>query len=117
LRLLLDEMYPPALAEALRADGIEAFMVVERGLGGRSDSDVLAAAAEDGDVVLTENVADFSRIAPERLTAGQHHAGVLIALSSRFSRRHSGIPKLVVVVRALVEEDLGDRFVYLPRPQ
>ena len=83
-------MYPPALAEALRADGIEAFTVVERGLGGRSDSDVLAAAAEDGYALLTENVADFARIAAERLTAGAHHAGVLIALSSRFSRRPTG---------------------------
>jgi predicted nuclease of predicted toxin-antitoxin system len=116
LKLLLDEMYPPALAEALRADGIEAFTVVERGLGGRSDSDVLAAAAEEGYALLTQNVADFARISAERLTAGEHHAGVLIALSSRFSRRPTGISKIAAVIRVLVEEDLGDRLVYLPRP-
>jgi len=113
LKLLLDEMYPPALAEALRADGIEAFTVVERGLGGRSDSDVLAAAAQDGYALLTENVADLARIAAERLTAGAHHAGVVIALSSRFSRRPTGIPKIALAIRAWVEEDLGDRLVYL----
>jgi hypothetical protein len=31
LKVLLDAMYPPALAEALRAHGIEVSMVAERG--------------------------------------------------------------------------------------
>jgi predicted nuclease of predicted toxin-antitoxin system len=116
LRLLIDEMYPPALAEALRASGTNAFTVAERGLAGRSDSDVLAAAVEDGYVVLTENVADFARIAADRLTAGGHHSGVLIALSSRFSRRPSGIPKIAAAVRAIANEELEDRLVYLEQP-
>lgn len=116
MKLLLDEMYPPALAEALRAGGIEASTVVEQGLNGRSDPDVLAAAAAEGYVVLTENVADFARIATERLNAGGHHAGVLIALSSRFSRRPSGIHKIAAAIRALAEEELEDRLVYLQQP-
>jgi hypothetical protein len=116
LKLLLDEMYPPALAEALRAAGIEVSTVGERGLGGRSDPDVLAAAAADGYVLLTENVSDFVRTAAERLTAGRHHAGVLIALSSRFSRRPSGIPKIAAAVRAFTDEELDDRLVYLDHP-
>jgi hypothetical protein len=116
LKLLLDEMYPPALAEALRAAGIDVSTVGERGLGGRSDPDVLAAAAADGDVLLTENVSDFARIAAERLTAGRHHAGVLIALSSRFSRRPSGIPKIAAAVRGFTDEELDDRLVYLDQP-
>jgi hypothetical protein len=53
LKLLLDEMDPPALAEALRADGIEAATVAERGLAGRSDPDVFAAGAAEGYVVVT----------------------------------------------------------------
>jgi hypothetical protein len=116
LKLLLDEMYPPTLAEALRADGIEAFTVVERGLGGRSDSDVLVSAAEAGYALLTENVADFVRLAAERLSAGEHHAGALIALSPRFSRRPTGVPNIAAVIRSLVKEDLRDRLLYLPRP-
>jgi predicted nuclease of predicted toxin-antitoxin system len=116
LKLLLDEMYPPALAEALRASGIVAFTVGERGLAGRSDSDVLAAAVEDGYVVLTENVADFAPIAAEHLTAGRHHSGLLIALSSRFSRRPSGIPKIAAAVRAITNDELEDRLVFLDQP-
>lgn len=116
MKLLLDEMYPPALAEALRAAGIDVSTAAERGLAGRSDPDVLAAAATDGYVLLTENVSDFTRIAGERLTAGEHHAGVLIALSSRFSRRPSGIPKIAAAVRAVADEELEDRLVYLEQP-
>jgi len=41
-------------------------------------------------VLLTENVADFVRIASDHLSTGGHHPGVLVALSSRFSRRPSG---------------------------
>jgi hypothetical protein len=118
LKLLLDEMYPPALIEALRGHGVEAYIVVERGLGGRSDPDVLAAAAAEGYVLLTENVADFARIAAQRLTAGEHHPGVLIALSSRFSRRPGGIPKIATAIRVVANDDLADRLVYLqPPPQ
>ena len=70
LKLLLDEMYPPVLATDLRAVDIEAFTVVELGLAGRADPDVLAAAIAEGFVLLTENVADFARIATEHLSTG-----------------------------------------------
>jgi predicted nuclease of predicted toxin-antitoxin system len=113
LKLLLDEMYPPVLADSLRAAGIEASTVAELGLAGRPDSDVLAAAAAEGYVLLTENVADFARMAAEHLTAGGHHPGVLIALSSRFSRRPGGISTIAAAVGAVADKHLEDRLVYL----
>ena len=109
-------MYPPGLAKALRADGIDASTAAELGLGGSSDAALLDAAAAEGYVLLTENVADFARIATESLTRGAHHPGVLIALSSRFSRRPRGIAMIVAAVRAVTDEDLEDRLVYLDRP-
>ena len=113
MKLLIDEMYPQALAEALRALGIEASTVAEHGLAGRSDPDVLATAVANDYVLLTENVADFTRLAGEHLTTGGHHPGVLIALSSRFSRRRAGINAIVAAVRAVADERLEDRVVYL----
>jgi predicted nuclease of predicted toxin-antitoxin system len=115
LKLLLDEMYPPALARALHAAGIEARTAAELGLAGRSDPDILAAAMADGLTVLTENVADFARVSAEHLMAGEHHHGVLIALSTRFSRRPAGIDVLVASIRAIREEPLDDRVMYLER--
>ena len=111
MKLLLDEMYPAALAEALEGVGIDARTVSGLGLAGRSDTDVFAAAAAGGFTVLTENVADFARISAEHLTAGHHHAGVLIALSSRFSRRPGGMKPLVAAIRAADVEQLADRVV------
>ena len=116
MNVLCDEMYPPGLAAALRKRGIDASTVVELGLAGRSDPEVLVAATDERSALLTENVADFVRIAAERLTAGGHHHGLLIALSARFSRRPGGIPTIVAAVAAVGGEDLHDRVVYLEPP-
>jgi hypothetical protein len=116
LKLLLDEMYSPGLADALRATGVDARTVVGLGTAGSSDPEVFAAAIADGRTLLTENVADFTRISAEHLLAGQHHAGVLIALSSRLSRRAAGIGPLVTAVRDIADQQLTDRLVYLQEP-
>ncbi len=108
-------MYPPALAEALRAGGIEARTVADVRLAGRSDPDVVAAAEADGCVLLTENEADVARLASEHLTTGGHHPGVLIALSSRFSRRRAGINAIIAAIEAVANENLQDRLVYLEK--
>jgi predicted nuclease of predicted toxin-antitoxin system len=100
VKLLLDEMYSAGLAEALRAANVDATMAAELGHAGRSDFDVFAPAVADGYVLLTENVADFARIAADHLTAAQHHPSVLIALSSRVSRRPAGPGVLVAAVLA-----------------
>jgi len=113
LRVLLDEMYPAALAVRSRAAAIEAATAADLTLAGRSDSDVFSTAVAQGWTLLTENVADFTRIAADHVTAGHHHPGVLIALSSRFSRRPAGIGPLVVAIRAVAGDQLEDRVVYL----
>lgn len=65
-------------------------------------------------IVLTENVADFAQICADHITAGRHHPGVMIALSTQFSRRPSGIDTLIAAIRALSTEILSDRLTYLP---
>lgn len=116
MKLLLDEMYSAAHADALQAAGIRAATVIGLGLAGRSDPEVFAAAIAEGSVLLTENVADFTRISAEHLLAGQHHPGVLIALSSRFSRRPAGTPALVAAIAAIAERSAADRVIYLRTP-
>lgn len=113
MKLLLDEMYPPALAEALRAAGIEATTLAELQLRGSTDREVFAAAIAGGYALLTENVGDFTRTAAEHSTSGALHHGLLIALSSRFSRRPGGARPLAAAIAAAAEQDLRDRVVYL----
>lgn len=113
MKLLLDEMYPPGLAEGLRAAEIDATNVAALKLAGGSDAEIFATATAGGFVVLTENVADFARIAAEHSTAGASHPGLLIALSSRFSRRPAGAKPLIAAITAIADQQLDDRVVYL----
>ena len=113
MKLLLDEMYSPTLALTLREVGIDAATIAELGLAGSSDDELFAMAISEEYAILTENVADFARISADYVVAGRHHAGVIIALSTRFSRRPAGISSLVDAVRAVAAEDMRDRVVYL----
>ncbi len=109
-------MYSSRVAEALRAAGLEVSTAAEFGLAGATDLEVFASAAVDDRTLLTENVADFTRISAEHLMTGRHHAGVLIALSSRFSRRAAGTGPLVTAILGVIDGELEDRIVYLQPP-
>lgn len=89
--LLLDEMYPPALAQKLCAQGhdVVAALDVEVGLSSRSDDDVLAWAARHHRCVVTENVRDFARLSPV-----VPHAGIIFVSSQRFPRTGRGLALL-----------------------
>ena len=84
MRLLLDEMYPARLAEALRAAGADVVAVLEvSDLVGAADRDVLAWASAAGRVVVTENVRDFAPM------AGEASGGLLLVAAARWSRKRS----------------------------
>ena len=106
-------MYSGVHAQALRALDVDACTVIELGLAGNSDPEIFAAAVAQEHALLTENVADFTRISAEHHTTGRHHSGVLIALSSRFSRRPAGISSLVATILEFSDEQLADRVIYL----
>lgn len=116
MKVLLDEMYPARLAAALCVEGFEATNLAELGLAGNADPDVFAAAVASGYAVLTENVGDFTRLAAEHSAAGGHHHGLLIALSSRFSRQPAALAALVAAVKDAAQQSLDDRVVYLRQP-
>ena len=49
----------------------------------------------------------------EHSVAGGHHAGLLVALSSRFSRRPASLRSLIAAVQAIADEHIEDQVVYL----
>ena len=115
MKLLIDEMYPAALAEGLRAAGIDARTAAELSKAGSSDAELFACAIAGGYVLLTENVAGFAAIAAQHSSAGGHHPGLLIALSSRFSRRAAGLKPLIAAIDNIAGDQHEDRVVYLER--
>lgn len=85
-RLLLDEMFSPTLAAALRDLGHDVIAVAERSdLRSMTDSEIFAWAANERRWLLTENVRDFR---PLMLSTVQTEAkvGVLFASSRSFPR-------------------------------
>ena len=106
MRLLLDEMLPPAVAEALRGRGHDVSAVAERReLRGRSDRAIFEQALAEERAIVTQNVADFRRLATEARRAGRE-APVLLLTSSRAWPRGSAhrIGRLVQVLDALLSE-------------
>lgn len=90
-------MYPPAAAERLRARGVDAVAVKELPeLAGQEDADVLAAAALDHRVLVTENIADFAVIGRT-----EHHVGIVLCHPRRFPRDARRIERLVLALASL----------------
>jgi Domain of unknown function (DUF5615) len=120
LRLLIDEMYSPALAVQLRARGHDVVSVHEPGHGleaGASDADVLAAAQRDERALVTENVRDYRPLEIALLADGSHHAGLVYTSNRQFPRGDPAtLGRLVRALEALVREgqDLRDRSIFLP---
>lgn len=105
MRLLLDEMYPAHLARALRERAMDVTGVDERDpLKGLADEELLVIAAREERAIVSENVSDFMRLYGEWAAAGRDHAGVVIALSSRFSRTPAGYETLVTALAELCSE-------------
>ena len=110
MRLLLDEMYPARLALALRERDLDAEAVDERtSLRGLADGELLAIAAGEGRTLVTENVADFMRLYGEWGGSGRAHAGIMIALSGRFSRTPAGHESLVAALVGLCSQRPGSK--------
>jgi uncharacterized protein DUF5615 len=109
VKLLLDEMYPARLARALRERGADAEGVDERSpLRGLSDEELLVVAAGEGRALVSENVADFMRLYGEWGAADRRHAGIVVALSSRFSRTPAGYEVLADSLVELCAQRPGD---------
>lgn len=106
MKLLLDEMHAPRVAEDLSASGWDVIAVAaESNLRGLPDADIMAYAAHTGRAIVTENVADFSILANEWATKGQDHAGIVFTNPNRFNRATLAYPgNLIKALKELLTE-------------
>jgi predicted nuclease of predicted toxin-antitoxin system len=92
-RLLLDEMFSPAIAAELNKLGHNALAVADRpDLRSKSDEEIFAGASTQQRWLLTENVKDFRPIMLRALQAGPLSCRLLLTSSRSFprSRKNSG---------------------------
>lgn len=103
--LLLDEMFAPALAQQLRADGFDVVAVAgHEVLAAASDEEVLRWAAAHGRWVVTENVRDFEPLVRLAAQQGEPPPQMLYTSSRRFPRsRRNPAPLLDAFRRWLAD--------------
>jgi hypothetical protein len=100
--LLLDEMFSPRLAEALRDAGIDALAVAGHPvLAAAPDLHVASWAARDGRRVLTENVRDFVPL----LSAVEPPLRLVLTSSRRYPRSRQNPAPLLHAVRRWATAD------------
>jgi hypothetical protein len=109
VRLLIDEMWAPAVAVQIRQRGHDAVAVGERAdLRGQPDEIVFAAAQAEGRAVVTENVVDYRPLAARLLERGRTHAGLILTTNNRFPRHDPRTPgRLVMALHALLSGEHG----------
>ena len=108
MKLLIDEMLSPDVAEALRERGHDVESVKgDAALEGRSDADVLQHARDQERAVFTNNVSDFSRLhAAAVAPGGPGHYG-LVYLPSGASRTKGDVGRIVNALEELLERRPG----------
>jgi predicted nuclease of predicted toxin-antitoxin system len=101
VKLLLDEMFSPAIAAELRALGHDVITIADRpDLRSKSDEEVFAWASTEKRWLLTENVKDFRPIVLRALQAGSPGCGLLFTSSRVFPRSRKNPGPLIRALQA-----------------
>lgn len=110
LKLLLDQMWPPWIADRLRLDGHDVEGVVERAdLVHGSDDVVFHAAQAEHRAIVTENVPDYRKLAQEALARGDRHYGLVFTSNRSWPRhRRETASDLVVALDDLLRRRRGE---------
>ena len=118
--LLLDEMFPDAIAVRLRAMGHDVRAVVAiRELRSLSDEILLGRAATEGRALVTANIRDFVPLSARTYLDGRSHAGLILVSAKTFppSRHYEGAIVGALANLLAKDEKLGEgEMVFLQRP-
>ena len=110
MRLLLDEMHSPTIAQALSQSGWDAVAVAaEPMLRGSSDEELLEHCCAVERALVTENVGDFSSLAVRWAGEAREHCGLVFTSPRRFNRASLAYPvNLINALSSLLESPPAD---------
>ncbi len=114
MRLLADESLHGAIVNGLRRarPSLDLVRVQDVGLAATADPDVLAWAAAEGRVVVTQDRATLPDFASERVVAKQRMPGALVVRGELAIGR--AIEELLIVIECSSDEELEGQVMYLP---
>ena len=88
MKLLVDEMWPAAIAEQLRRRGHDVVALTERTeLRGAPDEAIIVVALVEGRAIFTENIDDFVPLISVEIQAGRPHPKLILTTDERYPRR------------------------------
>lgn len=103
MKLLLDDMYSPDVAERLRTRGHDAIAIRERPeLLAMSDHELFAAMAEEDRTIVTNNVIDFVPLYRRALAEGSLQAALFLTSDRSMPRTRAGIGRFVSMLEEFV---------------
>jgi hypothetical protein len=110
IKIYLDEDVHHLIARALEHRGWQALTTFEAGRSSSSDAEQIEYATDNGYALVSYNIADFPRIHDELISAGRHHAGIIVATQDDPAANARTILTLVSTFSA---EDFVDQLLYL----
>ncbi len=106
MKLLLDEMWPPAVAEALRRRGHDVVAVAALpDLRGKSDEEIVEVALAEGRVIVTENVVDYRSLMAIAMRDGRDFPPLIFTSNRRWPRAKGVVGRLIEALDALLTAD------------
>lgn len=107
-RLLLDEMFPKAMADQLNAKGHDVRAVVaDPNFIGLPDEEILIGAAEAGRALVTANIKDFMPIDARYRAANRAHSGLVMVSTKTFPQNRGYVTAVASALDALLGQDGG----------
>ena len=108
MKLLLDEMWSPEIAEQLRQRGYDVIAVAGQStFRGMSDRAVFELAQREGYAIVTDNVDDFIPLAAVATDQGRNHSGLILTTNRKYPRGSSAtIGRMVVALESLLSSDI-----------
>lgn len=123
MKLLIDEHYPPSIAEQLRERGHDAVAVQEEAdLRGLTDPELFAEAQRRNRALLTENAADFMTLDAEYRSRHLAHWGLVLTSNRTFPRGKAATVGALVkalddLLREADSEDRSSKVIWLQRSE
>lgn len=110
IHFFTDEDVYQAIAEQLRLRGFDALSTPEANCLGQSDESQFDWASQQNLVLLSFNVADFSRLHYERLSSDRRHSGLIVS-----QQRSIGVvmQRLINLSEKLTHSEMVDRIEFL----
>jgi predicted nuclease of predicted toxin-antitoxin system len=109
VKLLLDEMLSPAIAQELRARGHDVQAVAEHAdRAALSDHEVMTLARDERRAIVTNNVRDFRPLHVDAVTpGGPGHFG-MIFMAGNYRRTRNDIGRIVAALEEKLIRYAGD---------